>query len=155
MTLYPQCWPHSWSRARPWPDQWHDPNKPTDTLELTDEWIIPRGGEYFFSPSLKGLKERIAAWFLLSHLEFWSYELRPFVGQFSYDGYVDRPFCKLVLYASIPLGYIWQIQGGIWQWGECDIWIYFKNEGAFSLNCDQRRCRYECLHLKILTMLRH
>jgi len=38
----------------------YNPNKPTDPLELTGEWIIPRGGEYFFSPSLKALKERIA-----------------------------------------------------------------------------------------------
>jgi hypothetical protein len=38
----------------------YNPNRPTDPLELTGEWIIPRGGEYFFSPSLKALKERIA-----------------------------------------------------------------------------------------------
>lgn len=37
-----------------------DPNNPSFELTLP-EFIIPRGGEYFFSPSLKGLKETIAS----------------------------------------------------------------------------------------------
>lgn len=37
-----------------------DPNDPSFELILDDEWVIPRGGEYFFSPSLKGLTETIA-----------------------------------------------------------------------------------------------
>jgi Dyp-type peroxidase family len=37
-----------------------DPNDPGFELSLPD-FIIPRGGEYFFSPSLKGLKETLAA----------------------------------------------------------------------------------------------
>ncbi|KAF9002157.1 peroxidase TAP [Cyathus striatus] len=37
-----------------------DPNDPTKELILPDEWVVPRGGEYFFSPSLKGMKDAIA-----------------------------------------------------------------------------------------------
>ncbi|GLB42843.1 putative peroxidase [Lyophyllum shimeji] len=37
-----------------------DPNDPSSTLPLP-EFIVPRGGEYFFSPSLKGLTETLAA----------------------------------------------------------------------------------------------
>ncbi|KAG6868853.1 hypothetical protein C0993_008982 [Termitomyces sp. T159_Od127] len=36
-----------------------DPNDPTKNLSLPD-FVIPRGGEYFFSPSIKGLKETLA-----------------------------------------------------------------------------------------------
>ncbi|KAF8059915.1 hypothetical protein FPV67DRAFT_349692 [Lyophyllum atratum] len=37
-----------------------DPNSPSVVLTPPD-FIVPRGGEYFFSPSLKGLKETLAA----------------------------------------------------------------------------------------------
>ncbi|KAF8151491.1 hypothetical protein B0H34DRAFT_130841 [Crassisporium funariophilum] len=37
-----------------------NPNKPEEILKLDAEWVIPRGGEYFFSPSLRGLTETIA-----------------------------------------------------------------------------------------------
>ncbi|KAG6816227.1 hypothetical protein H0H87_007598 [Tephrocybe sp. NHM501043] len=36
-----------------------DPNTPSTNL-TAPEFVIPRGGEYFFSPSLKGLKETFA-----------------------------------------------------------------------------------------------
>ncbi|PFH47223.1 hypothetical protein AMATHDRAFT_68188 [Amanita thiersii Skay4041] len=36
-----------------------NPDDPSQELELP-VWIVPRGGEYFFAPSLKGLKETIA-----------------------------------------------------------------------------------------------
>ncbi|KDR71618.1 hypothetical protein GALMADRAFT_159433 [Galerina marginata CBS 339.88] len=38
-----------------------DPNNPAAELNLDDEWVIPRGGEYFFSPSIQGLTNTIAA----------------------------------------------------------------------------------------------
>ncbi|GLB42844.1 putative peroxidase [Lyophyllum shimeji] len=37
-----------------------DPNNPGVELTLPD-FVVPRGGEYFFSPSLKGLKEALAS----------------------------------------------------------------------------------------------
>ncbi|TFK38587.1 hypothetical protein BDQ12DRAFT_631188 [Crucibulum laeve] len=37
-----------------------DPNNPATELVLTQDWVIPRGGEYFFSPSIKSLKDTIA-----------------------------------------------------------------------------------------------
>ncbi|KAF8151502.1 hypothetical protein B0H34DRAFT_131748 [Crassisporium funariophilum] len=37
-----------------------NPDKPSDILQLDAQWVIPRGGEYFFSPSLKGLTDTIA-----------------------------------------------------------------------------------------------
>ncbi|KAF9484599.1 Dyp-type peroxidase [Pholiota conissans] len=39
----------------------YDPNDPKAVLKLDAEWVIPRGGEYFFSPSIKGLSDAIAA----------------------------------------------------------------------------------------------
>ncbi|KAF5375843.1 hypothetical protein D9615_008174 [Tricholomella constricta] len=36
-----------------------DPNNPSFELTLPD-FVVPRGGEYFFSPSLKGLRETLA-----------------------------------------------------------------------------------------------
>jgi hypothetical protein len=38
----------------------YDPNDPKAVLKLDAEWIIPRGGEYFFSPSIKGLSDTIS-----------------------------------------------------------------------------------------------
>lgn len=38
-----------------------DPNDPSFELKLDDQWVVPRGGEYFFTPSLKGLSDTIAA----------------------------------------------------------------------------------------------
>jgi len=37
-----------------------NPNDPSIELELDDNWVVPRGGEYFFTPSVKGLAETIA-----------------------------------------------------------------------------------------------
>jgi len=37
-----------------------DPDTPSKTLKLPAEWVIPRGGEYFFSPSIKGLQGTIS-----------------------------------------------------------------------------------------------
>ena len=37
-----------------------NPNAPSTTVALTKEWVVSRGGEYFFSPSIKALKETIA-----------------------------------------------------------------------------------------------
>ncbi|KAF8625444.1 hypothetical protein AX17_006845 [Amanita inopinata Kibby_2008] len=37
-----------------------NPDDPSQELALPVEWVVPRGGEYFFVPSLKGLKETIA-----------------------------------------------------------------------------------------------
>ncbi|KAF8654275.1 hypothetical protein AX16_003570 [Volvariella volvacea WC 439] len=40
----------------------YHPDRPQDELLLPDElFVVPRGGEYFFSPSLKGLKEKFTA----------------------------------------------------------------------------------------------
>lgn len=33
-----------------------DPKKQNDNLSLTAEWVIPKGGEYFFAPSISALK---------------------------------------------------------------------------------------------------
>ncbi|KAJ2930780.1 dyp-type peroxidase, partial [Candolleomyces eurysporus] len=38
-----------------------NPNTPATPVSLNDIWVIPRGGEYFFSPSIKALRETIAA----------------------------------------------------------------------------------------------
>lgn len=38
-----------------------DPDDPTVLLSNLPTFVNPKGGEYFFSPSLKGLKETIAA----------------------------------------------------------------------------------------------
>ncbi|RYC54895.1 hypothetical protein CHU98_g11314 [Xylaria longipes] len=35
-----------------------NPQKPNETFELDQKWVIPRGGEYFFSPSLSALKSK-------------------------------------------------------------------------------------------------
>jgi hypothetical protein len=37
-----------------------NPNTPSITVALKEEWVVSRGGEYFFSPSIKALKETIA-----------------------------------------------------------------------------------------------
>jgi Dyp-type peroxidase family len=37
-----------------------DPAFATDTLNLTANWVIPRGGEYFFSPSISALRNTLA-----------------------------------------------------------------------------------------------
>jgi hypothetical protein len=36
-----------------------DPNDPEKPMSFPD-FVIPRGGEYFFSPSIKALKENLA-----------------------------------------------------------------------------------------------
>ena len=38
-----------------------DPNNQTRQLQLPDQWVVPRGGEYFFSPSIPALKSTFAA----------------------------------------------------------------------------------------------
>jgi Dyp-type peroxidase family len=38
-----------------------DPDKPSTELVLDAEWVIPRGGEYFFTPSIKALADTISA----------------------------------------------------------------------------------------------
>jgi deferrochelatase/peroxidase EfeB len=38
-----------------------NPNKPSDELTLDAEWVIPRGGEYFFTPSINALTNTISA----------------------------------------------------------------------------------------------
>ncbi|KAI0782337.1 DyP-type peroxidase [Abortiporus biennis] len=37
-----------------------DPNNPTNELKFPQEWVVPRGGEYFFSPSIPALRDTIA-----------------------------------------------------------------------------------------------
>jgi len=37
-----------------------DPDDPTQLLANIPDFVIPRGGEYFFSPSVKALKETLA-----------------------------------------------------------------------------------------------
>jgi len=37
-----------------------NPNDPVAPLSLP-QWVFPRGGEYFFSPSLKALKVTLAS----------------------------------------------------------------------------------------------
>ena len=37
-----------------------DPKAQANTLNLTNEWVISRGGEYFFVPSITALMEVIA-----------------------------------------------------------------------------------------------
>ncbi|KAF8884655.1 hypothetical protein BD779DRAFT_1612092 [Infundibulicybe gibba] len=34
-----------------------DPNDPAKELALKEDWVVPRGGEYFFSPSKKALRD--------------------------------------------------------------------------------------------------
>ncbi|KAJ8125147.1 dyp-type peroxidase [Lasiodiplodia mahajangana] len=38
-----------------------DPAAATESLDFTAKWVIPRGGEYFFSPSISALKHTFAA----------------------------------------------------------------------------------------------
>ena len=38
-----------------------DPRNPAKPLEFDQLWVVPRGGEYFFTPSIKGLTDTIAA----------------------------------------------------------------------------------------------
>lgn len=33
-----------------------DPKAQSEDLSLTAEWVIPKGGEYFFAPSISALK---------------------------------------------------------------------------------------------------
>lgn len=37
-----------------------DANDETKRLSLADDWVISRGGEYFFSPSISALQETFA-----------------------------------------------------------------------------------------------
>lgn len=37
-----------------------DPNNQTATLSLPAEWVVPKGGEYFFSPSIPALRTKFA-----------------------------------------------------------------------------------------------
>lgn len=36
-----------------------NPDDPTIELNLPVNWVVPRGGEYFFVPSVTGLREMI------------------------------------------------------------------------------------------------
>ena len=38
-----------------------DPNNEHKVISGMPDFIVPRGGEYFFSPSLKGLRETLAS----------------------------------------------------------------------------------------------
>ncbi|TFK60878.1 Dyp-type peroxidase [Pluteus cervinus] len=38
-----------------------NPNDASVELEFPDQWVVPRGGEYFFVPSIEGLKQKYAA----------------------------------------------------------------------------------------------
>ena len=39
----------------------HIPDQETSSLDLsTDLWVVPRGGEYFFSPSISALRDVLA-----------------------------------------------------------------------------------------------
>ena len=38
-----------------------NPQSQSTSLPLPTEWVVPRGGEYFFSPSIPALKETFAA----------------------------------------------------------------------------------------------
>lgn len=37
-----------------------DPRNQTATLSLPEEWVISKGGEYFFTPSITGLRDDFA-----------------------------------------------------------------------------------------------
>ena len=37
-----------------------DPNNQSASLSLATEWVVPKGGEYFFSPSIPALKSTFA-----------------------------------------------------------------------------------------------
>ena len=37
-----------------------NPSNQTASLNLTTNWVVPKGGEYFFSPSVPALKETFA-----------------------------------------------------------------------------------------------
>lgn len=37
-----------------------NPNQQSETLNLPTEWVVPRGGEYFFSPSISALRDTFA-----------------------------------------------------------------------------------------------
>lgn len=37
-----------------------DPNNPEKSLPLPEEWVVSKGGEYFFSPSISALQETFA-----------------------------------------------------------------------------------------------
>jgi len=38
-----------------------DPKDPKKELQFDQLWVVPRGGEYFFTPSIEGLTTKIAA----------------------------------------------------------------------------------------------
>lgn len=37
-----------------------DPNNQTAELSLPTDWVLPKGGEYFFSPSIPALRTKFA-----------------------------------------------------------------------------------------------
>jgi len=38
-----------------------NPKDPKKELNFDQLWVVPRGGEYFFTPSIQGLTDHIAA----------------------------------------------------------------------------------------------
>lgn len=48
-----------------------NPNNQTANLNLLKQWVVPKGGEYFFSPSIPALKETFALTEPSSELKYW------------------------------------------------------------------------------------